>query len=478
MIRDINKVYGEVNDPNTVLSDNQLSPTKYLVSTGSKKIGTFTGGLKHILYTGSDGKVTSKTYNIPNRYVGTDSNGNLVIYESSAVPVVAPSGRVLEFEVLGNLASADNIKQLLRTLKGPAWYEIEVAGAGGGGGGCSWSPDSHIFGPWGSVPSAGNFGAQGGYIKQLFIVDKDIDCAAQVAVGTPGQGGAGPYHLVSKGDKYAIGNTSGGQGGKSPSIYSGIGGDAPLTEHIGYFSTLSAGGPGLGINGGADGGGLEQTTTSTGSELYWKAMPSAGGGGANGPYGGTGASVTYWSEYVLGQNITENITFGGSGGAGGGLGQAGYGANSPSVNATYKYGGQGQGGGGGGQGTIGNGQNLAYTGKNNDGATAGGGGGGGGASRAILTNVKLTKTGDRTTLELIAGGGGGGAGASAVTVSDLFQINDAVIPAEAGGNNVDSVKGGGGAGGTASTTFGNTTTTEVRGGTGGPGYIKVWRCVE
>jgi hypothetical protein len=463
MIRDLSKVYGEVNDPDTVLSESNLTSNKYIVSKDSKRVEAYTPGTKRILATDENGKLFSVSYNNPNLFVGTDENGKLTVYEGG-IPSVPPVGRELILEVIGNPYSMDALKQATQSITTPGWYELDIAGAGGGGGGSSWRSGAHVDGA---------NGAAGGYYKSIFMVDKNTTSSLQYAVGTPGQGGAGPYHELYKGAKQSRGNCPGGQGGKSPTVYEGTGGDAPLTRTIGTLLSTEAGGPGLGINGGADGGGRYQAASGP-DNTYYKAAPTAGGGGANGPQGGKGATVTYWSTAVLGGAGNDtNVTIGGSGGAGGGLGLAGYGANSPTVSADYKYGGQGQGGGGGGQGTQAFG--TAKTGYDNTGATAGAGGGGGGASRVLLSNIKLGKYEPTQTLEIIAGGGGGGAGASSRTTTSGWQDNDGVIPADAGGNNIDSVKGGGGNGGLVSTTLGTATTSEVRGGTGEPGYIRLWR---
>jgi|LGOV01.1.fsa_nt_gb hypothetical protein len=459
MVKDINKDYGEVNSEDTVLSELDLTADKYVVSADSKVVKKFDPGAKQILVTDDDGNADSESYATPNKYVGTDENGKLELYQGLYIPEVAPPGRELVLEVLGNDFSAAALKASALTLSGTSWYEIEIAAAGGGGGGSSWRSGAHVD---------GSDGARGGWFNETFIVNGDKDSTIQYSLGTPGQGGAGPYHDEYKGDKTVKGYSPGGQGGKSPIVYSGVAGAAPVTGPL--YEQETKGGPGLGALAGADGGGREQIGLGT-ADSYYQAAPTAGGGGANGPHGGEGATANYWSSYeMIATAGTDRIAIGGSGGAGGGLGLAGNGSydeNWPSKAA------QGQGGGGGGMGTP---SGYANAGYNSTGATAGAGGGGGGASKVLLTNIRLTKDGSRISFhELITGGGGGGAGASSKTTETGWQDNGGVTAPVAGGNNQDSNLGGGGTAGVKSSTYGNTTTTEVRGGSGGAAYIRIWR---
>ena len=472
MIKDPNKDYGELNDDNTVISDNELETNKLIVSDGVdadglKLVKSYNPGVKQLISTDAEGKAKAVSFNVPNTLVGTDENGNLHVYPSGYVPDEAPAGRVLldGGEILGNNYAAAALKSGGLDISQPGWYEIEVKGAGGGGGGGSWRSGAHVD---------GSDGAAGGYYKTLFIVSASAASAILYSAGTPGQGGAGPYYEEYKGDKKSRGNSPGGRGGRSEHIYGSAGGGGADTNIMPADNVLREyGGPGLGINGGADGGGRVQAYQELVGGGVYRTNPSAGGGGANGPHGGEGSTVSYWSHAYITQSISinDNVTIGGSGGAGGGLGAAGTGGRYQ----TRTLSSWGSGGGGGGAGTPGLGNDK--TGFNDKGATAGGAGGGGGASRVLLNNISLTKGGEQQILEIICGGGGGGGGASSRSVTNDWQTNDGVVAAQPGGNNQDAVLGTGGAGGLKSTTYGNTTTSEVYGGTGGIASIKIWRCV-
>jgi len=79
MIRDGNKIYGEANDPNTVLSTNELTNNKLVVGAGYKGVKSYEPGSKRILHLDSNGLVSSISYGTPNKCIGTDASGNLVL---------------------------------------------------------------------------------------------------------------------------------------------------------------------------------------------------------------------------------------------------------------------------------------------------------------------------------------------------------------------------------------------------------------
>lgn len=80
MIRDNNKIYGEVNDPNTVLSSGQLLPDKLVVGNGNKSIKTFDASSNSIIQI-LNGKVVAFNINMANKIIGTDENGNLALLD-------------------------------------------------------------------------------------------------------------------------------------------------------------------------------------------------------------------------------------------------------------------------------------------------------------------------------------------------------------------------------------------------------------
>lgn len=78
MIRDNNNIYGEANNPNTVLAAGTLSENTLIVGAGNK-------GVKNLLSTNSknilwikNGIVQTLPITLANKVLGTDENGNLV----------------------------------------------------------------------------------------------------------------------------------------------------------------------------------------------------------------------------------------------------------------------------------------------------------------------------------------------------------------------------------------------------------------
>lgn len=83
MIRDKDRIYAEVNDPNTVLANGLLTNGQLVVGTGNKGVQTYTGSNKSLLYQDSSGNVNSLSYNQANKLVGTDADGNLTLVDGS-----------------------------------------------------------------------------------------------------------------------------------------------------------------------------------------------------------------------------------------------------------------------------------------------------------------------------------------------------------------------------------------------------------
>lgn len=79
MIRDNNKIFGEKNDPNTVVATETLKSGYPIVGAGNKGVKTIDLGTKKILYTGADSQLKGFNYNTANKVIGTDSSGNLVL---------------------------------------------------------------------------------------------------------------------------------------------------------------------------------------------------------------------------------------------------------------------------------------------------------------------------------------------------------------------------------------------------------------
>lgn len=79
MIRDKDQIYGEPNDPNTVLSETELPVDTFVVGAGNRGVKQFVPGAKRIIVTDSYGNASSISYDIANKALGTDENGNIVM---------------------------------------------------------------------------------------------------------------------------------------------------------------------------------------------------------------------------------------------------------------------------------------------------------------------------------------------------------------------------------------------------------------
>lgn len=80
MIRDKHKIYGEPNDPNTVIATGILETDKLVVGAGNKGVKTIdNNGIKSVVTIDSTNKVKFLPINSPNKVIGTDNLGNLVL---------------------------------------------------------------------------------------------------------------------------------------------------------------------------------------------------------------------------------------------------------------------------------------------------------------------------------------------------------------------------------------------------------------
>lgn len=77
MIRDKNKIYGEPNDPNTVVATGTLTANSLVVGAGNKGVKSLLSSGKTIIWV-RDGIVQQLPVNVANKVLGTDENGNLV----------------------------------------------------------------------------------------------------------------------------------------------------------------------------------------------------------------------------------------------------------------------------------------------------------------------------------------------------------------------------------------------------------------
>lgn len=77
MIRDKNKIYGEANNPNTVLASGTLTENQLIVGAGNKGIKTLLSTGKNIVWI-QNGIVQLLPFIAANKVLGTDADGNLV----------------------------------------------------------------------------------------------------------------------------------------------------------------------------------------------------------------------------------------------------------------------------------------------------------------------------------------------------------------------------------------------------------------
>lgn len=437
MIRNKSKEYGEVNHPDTAVASRELSPNKFIViSSGPNPvIKELDIPPKSMLIIDSNQRVSYFTYGTPNRLIGTDETGELTNFERYALPVVPPPKRELIAELIGDSEPFGILKYMKVDLIAPYYYEVEVIGAGGGGGGSVF-----IYNSKNEKAVEATIGGEGGYYKGIFSVLKPIDALLQA--GCSGGGGGG-HSILLKSNTIAIGTNTfgGGEGGRTPILYSGTGGKGGNAIYDDITKRLGGGG----VNGGANGGDVDGVgeigTTSIGS--------GSAGGGANGPYGGQGG-------YFIG-SAGPKFHGGAGGGAGGGFGIGGDGGDSINGAIIIK-GSRGYGGGGGGYGIV----------TNEDKRLSAGGGGGGGGSRF--------KCGE---IEILCGGGGGGAGGGGGedTIDNVSTYNGGN-----GKNNQNEAVGGGNNYGLTSGLkvyeyIERNVVVKTVGMNGGPGIVRLWRCI-
>lgn len=77
MIRDENNIYGERNDPNTVLASGTLTQDSLIVGDGNKGVKSYTSTGKQLIYL-RNGTITELPFAVANKVLGTDESGNLV----------------------------------------------------------------------------------------------------------------------------------------------------------------------------------------------------------------------------------------------------------------------------------------------------------------------------------------------------------------------------------------------------------------
>lgn len=119
MIRDKNKIYGEMNDPNTVIATGTLTPEMIIVGAGNKGVKTFDPGAKKIIYTDTSGIPKGFSYNTANKVIGTDSSGNLVLKDM-------PTGNKIT-DILVSSASISGSSTISATVYNQPYTNISTA---------------------------------------------------------------------------------------------------------------------------------------------------------------------------------------------------------------------------------------------------------------------------------------------------------------------------------------------------------------
>lgn len=77
MIRDAETIYGEANDPNTVIAAGTLTDGNLIVGAGNKGVKTLLSTGKVILWV-RNGILQQLPFTAANKVLGTDADGNLV----------------------------------------------------------------------------------------------------------------------------------------------------------------------------------------------------------------------------------------------------------------------------------------------------------------------------------------------------------------------------------------------------------------
>lgn len=81
MIRGKDKVYGERNDPETVIAVTPLEDGYPVVGAGNHGVKTVNLGPKRLLYGDTLGKLTGLPFNTPNKVIGTNAQGELTLLD-------------------------------------------------------------------------------------------------------------------------------------------------------------------------------------------------------------------------------------------------------------------------------------------------------------------------------------------------------------------------------------------------------------
>lgn len=107
MIRDKYKVYGELNDPDTVLASGELPANSFVVGAGNKGVKALIPGANKILTTDSYGNPITVSYAGADKVLGTDENGNLMMLDANPVyTVINPTVKKIDVLLVNGYKSA------------------------------------------------------------------------------------------------------------------------------------------------------------------------------------------------------------------------------------------------------------------------------------------------------------------------------------------------------------------------------------
>ena len=83
MVRSKSKIYGEVNNPDTILADAVIDTDKFIVGSGNKGIELGILSPNQLLVINSDGTVTGLALGVANKAIATDGAGNVILIDKA-----------------------------------------------------------------------------------------------------------------------------------------------------------------------------------------------------------------------------------------------------------------------------------------------------------------------------------------------------------------------------------------------------------
>jgi len=108
MIRDAGRVYGEINDPDTVLAAANLTANQPVVGSGNKGVQSYAPGARRILTTDASGNASSLDHSTPNSFIGTDGSGNLALVAPYTVSYYVPTAVTSAAHTYGAVTATSN----------------------------------------------------------------------------------------------------------------------------------------------------------------------------------------------------------------------------------------------------------------------------------------------------------------------------------------------------------------------------------